>query len=85
MQPHHILLGLLFAVVFAVTLGLAVSAPGSRKAFARDKDKFVSGKGRDPEKRWVGPHMPYITNVLYFLVVFLPIMLVIFWFYPPPI
>jgi hypothetical protein len=85
MAAHHIVLAIFAALVMAAALAGAVYAPGSRRAFTRDKVRFSTGSARDPEKRLVGPHRTYVENALGFLVIVLPIALIGFYAYPPPI
>ncbi|AZO76880.1 MULTISPECIES: hypothetical protein [unclassified Bosea (in: a-proteobacteria)] len=63
-------------LVSAAILAWAVYAPGSRKAFERDKQKFAEGRGRDPMKRVLGPHLPYANNLRMFALITLPLWLV---------
>lgn len=85
MPTHHMLFAIVLALVFALALGAAVYASGSRQAFARDEAKFAAGRGRDPNRRLVGPHRSYLVNVVGFLAIFAPVFLAVFHFYPPPI
>lgn len=62
-------------LVSAAILAWAVYAPGSRKAFERDKQKFAEGRGRDPSKRLLGPHLSYGANLRMFALITLPLWL----------
>lgn len=62
-------------LVSAAVLAWAVYAPGSRKAFERDKQKFAEGRGRDPTKRVLGPHLIYGANLRMFALITLPLWL----------
>ncbi len=70
-----IVIAVLLTLVSAAVLAGAVYAPGSRKAFERDRQKFAEGRGRDPGKRVLGPHLSYAANVRMFALITLPLWL----------
>jgi hypothetical protein len=70
-----IAIAIALTLVSAAILAWAVYASGSRKAFERDKQKFAEGRGRDPAKRVLGPHLPYGANLRMLALITLPLWL----------
>ena len=44
----------------------AMRAPGAMKGHERRKEKFLAGKGRDPDQAFLGPHKSFSHNAIWF-------------------
>jgi hypothetical protein len=67
---ESIIMAVLMGGLGGPALAWAMATPKSRKAHAERKARFEEGRGSDPEKFPVGPHKPFVTNALFWGVVY---------------
>lgn len=55
---------LIMGILGAILLPLGFKMGFSKRAFEKRKAKFAEGKGKDPEKDFIGPHKPAFHNAI---------------------
>ncbi len=66
----NLLLGIIVGVVAALAMGFAMKAPAVVAGFEKRKQKYLAGKGKNPELDFIGPHKSFAHNGIIVGVIF---------------